>query len=197
MGTSNVETYCAIAAWPTFDTDREKVPFTKHPGVPFHEPVTLLDYIEMKEKQKRNVVLKVFGPKGALAICAEKKVKVTLQHVSAIFVKACRNHPQDVVDAHTNFDEKARELYVYLYRNSDYSLKPNCELDKQGKAVSRLSYQPLQVALLLKLTSMLQGLATESQVTVLDIVRQIGTITPENALHELQEMKMWARWGLQ
>jgi hypothetical protein len=105
--------------------------------------------------------------------------------------------PLEVERIHNAFDAEEIELYVFLYRNSDYSVKPNCKLNKHGKAVNRLSYQPLQVALLLKLISRLTALAHENRPkNVPDMIRQIGTITPEKAQEEVQELGMWDRVGV-
>ena len=153
-----MEIFLSIAKWPIFKIDRETQPFSKLPGVVlFEAPDTFLVFIE-ELRASGHTVLSMFAPGGALAISAKKKARVNLESVYAIFHKACKDRPDEVEKACKMFQEKVCWLFNFLYNNTDFSFKPNCEVDRHGKAVNKLSYQPLQVALLLKLLHALSAL---------------------------------------
>jgi len=115
-----------ITAWKIHLSDRETEVMSKLPGQCLTEPLSLPNYLA----KLPNNPLAIFMKDGLLEVFPEKK-KPTMEDLCARFQNACIKKSEEVAKAAENWLDLARELFCYIYTQSDYSpMSYNCSLDK-------------------------------------------------------------------
>jgi hypothetical protein len=79
------------------------------------------------KKAKGNEALSIFGEGGALEV-VESDIKIT--GISSKFRRACINNEDAIFQASSFLEELMKELFIYIYQNTDYSPQPSCQVDK-------------------------------------------------------------------
>ena len=153
-----MEIFLRIAKWPILKSNRDTQPFSKLPGVVLYEaPDTFLVFIE-ELRASGHTVLSMFAPGGALAITANKKAWVNLESVSPSSTRHARIGLTKLRRPARCSRKRCAGSSTSSTTTTTSPSKPNCKEIRHGNPVNKISYQPLQVALLLKLLHALSAL---------------------------------------